>query len=404
MNRSTGPTGTAPSSRGWGWAAHLRAGGTTPWSEWTEPGPADAGADALPGAEQLELLRRLNLEGRPGPTLVRRALTTSAPGRGRRDVPLVGDGAPPAYGVGPVDPGDLTATELLRTACLLLAEDLVSADAAGETRPSPVPGPRRWWWRQRYRLSGDRWATGPLREELLRQGYPQGGRDHIVYVVARRFDQVLTDAWTVRCFGQGPVYWEAWLEQARRRGGVGPRADLLGMAREWRHRVGPERVAVVMGLERIPALLRVRGLPAAALEPPTLSASAVELARNVGLLLGLLVRPEQRAVLLRRGLRPRLARHGLAGPGQPALGVPAEFRDWVREQAERQRDGLRADGYAVHGDLDELVPPADPAPDRGMAPMLGSVGDSRGDASGVPDVAHVLTLALRLLVEGGGRS
>lgn len=375
-------------SRGWGWVAHLRSGGTTPWEDWTADGAADSGARTLPGAEQLELLRRLNLVATPPPELVRRVLTTSAPGRGRRDLPLAGDGAPPAYGARPVEPRDLADEELLRSACLLLAEDLVTADAAGKTDPDPRRGWRRRV-RHRYRLVGDRWLTGPLREELLRRGHPQGGRDHVVYVVGRAFDDLLADVWTTRCFGQAPLSWETWLRRTRRRDGLGPRADLLRIARVWRERVGPERVQVVLDTALLPDLLGVRRLPVRVLAPPALSADAVELARNVGPLLGLLVRPEERDRLLRRGLRPRLARLALAEPGRPALGVPAEHLDWLREQARAQRDGLVADGYAVHGDPDQLVPRARPG---------------EGRPRGVPDVGRVLTLALRLLVDGGGRA
>jgi len=371
-------------SRGWGWAAHLRAGGTTPWAEWVG-GPVEPGGRTLPGGEQLELLRRLNLVGRPGPALVRRVLTTSAPGRGRRGLPLPGDGAPPAYGVGPVDPGSLPAEELLRTAALLLAEDLVAADAAGQTQPDPTPGRRRRL-RHRYRLAGDRWATGPLRDELVRRGHPQGGREHVVYVVGRPLDLLLADVWTARCFGQAPVAWPAWLAQARHRGSLGPRTDLLRVARQWRDRVGPERVQIVLDTSLLPALLRVRRLPAAVVSPPALSADAVELARQVGPTLGLLVAPEEKERLLRRGLRPRLVAAAPARPSRPPLGVPSEHLDWLREQARRQRDGLRADGYAVHGDLDQLLPA------------------ETGDPAGLPDVDRVLTLALRLLAERGGRA
>ncbi|MBO0842803.1 MAG: hypothetical protein J2O46_06435, partial [Nocardioides sp.] len=75
-----------PVSRGWGWAAHLRAGGSTPWAEWSEPAEMTRpprGVRRLPGAEVLELLRRLNESGQVSQELVERILTTTAPGRGR---------------------------------------------------------------------------------------------------------------------------------------------------------------------------------------------------------------------------------------------------------------------------------------------------------------------------------
>jgi hypothetical protein len=60
------PAGSAGVARAWGWVAHLRTGGTTPWSQWQDPAPpAEQGGRYLPGAQQLELLRRLNLLGPP---------------------------------------------------------------------------------------------------------------------------------------------------------------------------------------------------------------------------------------------------------------------------------------------------------------------------------------------------
>jgi len=75
-------------ARAWAWVAHLRSGGTTPWRAWTAADAPDRdrfarGGRYLPGAQQLELLRRLNAAGRPTASLVDRVLNASAPGRGR---------------------------------------------------------------------------------------------------------------------------------------------------------------------------------------------------------------------------------------------------------------------------------------------------------------------------------
>ena len=84
--------------RAWGWVAALRAGATTPWQEFT--GGGDRGDRYLPGAQQLELLRRLNTAGQPGADLVERVLTASAPGRGRADLQLVGAAEESGSGLG----------------------------------------------------------------------------------------------------------------------------------------------------------------------------------------------------------------------------------------------------------------------------------------------------------------
>ena len=107
-------------ARAWSWIAQLRAGGTTPWRSWTATDASDQGR-YLPGAQQLELLRRLNLAGRPSTALVERVLAASAPGRGRPDLELVGVDEARRFGPPAVDPAELSDDELLRVATGLLA-------------------------------------------------------------------------------------------------------------------------------------------------------------------------------------------------------------------------------------------------------------------------------------------
>ena len=360
--------------RAWGWVAHLRAGGTTPWLEWlARPDAAlAAGADArrgryLPGAQQLELLRRLNRTGRPAPELAERVLTASLAGRGRPDRDLAGALPPSRFGLPPVDPSQLPAHELLRVATGLLAEDVAAAGV------EPVEQGLLRPWRRRHRLVGDLWLTAPARDHLLRKGRPPGGRGHIAVVVARDLAGVLADTWTARSFSDGVEPWEDWLDGAAREGRVPPRADVLRIARWWAERIGRERVHVVTDLALLPRLVGVRRrLPV----PPTVSAEATDLARRTVPVLGLLATPDRRAELLRRGLAPRLA----AYPGAP-LATPERHREWIADAARRQRDGLLADGYAVHGDVDALL------------------GREAG-AGTVPTTDGVLGLALRVLLDG----
>ena len=74
-------------ARAWAWIDHLRHGGTTPWRDWTSADGTER-SRFLPGAQQLELLRRLNLVGQPKQRLVERVVAASAPGRGRPDLEL----------------------------------------------------------------------------------------------------------------------------------------------------------------------------------------------------------------------------------------------------------------------------------------------------------------------------
>ena len=97
-----------------------------------------------------------------------------------------------------------------------------------------------------------------------------------------------------------------------------------------------------------------------------------ELARRVGSVLGLLVLPDVRETLLTSRLRARVDEAASGLPAGSPLVVPPAHRDWVEAAAERMRQGIRRAGYAVHGDLDALVPrwpdgprtPPGPPPDR----------------------------------------
>jgi hypothetical protein len=354
--------------RAWGWVQHLRDGGTTPWRAWSGTGPA--GGRVLPGAQQLELLRRLNEAGRPGLLLVERVLTASAPGRGRPDLELTGAVDRPRFGPPPVDPGELPDDELLRVAANLLAEDVVAA--------APVPQPPAGWvrpWRTRYRLLGDPALAEPWRAALIGLGRPPGDRGATVVVLGTDLGRMLADVWEHRCFGDGGAGWRRWLDLLARRDALPPRADLLRIADTWSGRRG--RVVVALDPAAVPRLVGVRRLP----EPPApVAADAADLARRVSAVLGLLVPPGRRHALLQGVLRPRLA----AAEG-PALVLPAEHREWAHARAVRLRDDLLRAGYAVHGDPDALLP-----------------RDRAGAAE--PSDAGVLALALRTLLDPGAQA
>jgi hypothetical protein len=328
---------TTTPTRGWGWLAHLRSGGSTPWASWS--GTAEPGPGRLPGAVNLEVVRRLNLLGRPTPALVDRVLAAGLSGRGRPDLALAGDDAV-VYREA-VDPGTLEATELLRVPVLLIADGLRAAP------PAPVASVRRRLRAAPYVLAGDPWASLTPRAELLRQGRPEGGREAPVYVVTAPFDRMLAHLWQLRAFGVGVAPWRAWLAGFARRDLLPPGADPAAAAARWAAEVGPERVHIVTSAALLPGLLRVRDLPAT-LEP---TASATFLARRVGLVLGIHVDDDTRRRLLRERLLPGLA----AEAGRP-LGVPEEWRPWASAVAQRQIDSLGAGGYTVHGDLYDVSP------------------------------------------------
>jgi len=373
-------------ARATAWVAHLRAGGTTPWAAWTgtTDGPAPR---VLPGAQQLELLRRLNEVGAVPGELAERVLTASAAGRGRPDLELVGSRPPSEFGPPPVDPADLPAEELLRVAALLLAEDLASADAgpggdpgADDLRRLAADAARRvrrraaWRrpWRTRYRLVGDPWRADVLRRDLVARGRPPGGRGALVLVVADDLATMLADLWTDRCFSTGVAVpaWGTWLDSLAGARRVARGADPAAVAARWARGVGRDRVRIVLDDRALAELLGVDALAAR----PVLPAHAVELARLVSGALGLLVTPEPGRRLMREVLLPRLLEQA-ARTGGPPLGVPPEHHRWVHRRSLRLRDAVRAGDYPVLGQVEDLV--SRPRVLAARAPAPAAVADER---------------------------
>lgn len=358
---------TEGEGRAWGWVAHLRAGGTTPWAQWRDPAPATG--RVVPGAQQLELVRRINLVDRPGPELVQRILVASAPGRGSPDLELVGGGLESAFGPRPVDPGDLSAAELLRLATGLLADELVT------TGLGDAPYPRRRLWRAHYLLVGDPAQVRPLAEALAAAGRPPGGRRARLLVLGAPVDRMLAGLWTEACFAGGVQPWAEWVAARSARRRMPPRVDLARIASQATQDLGAARVRVVLDQAAISREVGLRSLPSL---PPVPSARAAELARRVAGVLGLLVPPADRPRYLREVLAPRLA-----DPGAPPLAVPDQQADWVARQGRRMRDALLAGRYAVLGGPDAVL--------------------ATGTPGARPTEADALDLAVRLLLRGPDR-
>ena len=356
---------TSDLGRAWGWTAHLRAGGSTPWSQW-----AGAGAPAgsyLPGAQQLELLRRLNAAGRVPAHVATRVLEASAAGRGLPDLPLAGGAQPRPYGPLPVDPADLPDDELLRVASSVIADDVVAAGVPEPVRRG-LPRP----WRRRYRLAGDPVLAEPRSADLLTRGHRSPGRYSPVLVLGTDLGQMLVDAWTARSIDEGTDPWRQWIDRAARADNPPERVDLVRTAAHWREEAGPRRVRVVLDLDELPGLVgENRALDAGR----GLSADAVDLVRRVGLVVGVLAVPAERRALVRANLLPRL----VDAPGEPLV-LPERHSRAVRAMANRQRDDLIEGGYAVVGRPDSLLPVERPGVTE-------------------PAAAGVLALALHLLLE-----
>jgi hypothetical protein len=337
--------------RAWGWVAHLREGGTTPWRDWSAT--AEPVGTRLPGAQQLELLRLVNRVGSPGTEVADGLLAVDPPRRSRPDLPLL-DGAPvPAYGPRPVDPADVPAEELVELLAVALAGRLARELPPAAPEPLLV---RRRPWTPRYHLFGDPETVRALRRQLQAHGRPEATHGGRGIVLATDLGVLLADVWTNRALSVGGPAWGEWWRRCTRHDRLPGPADLQRVADEAWQRPGvrgvqlvtdPARAARMAGLRRPPPL------------PPPLAAVAVELGRQTVVALRPLVPPEVRERLVAELLRPRL--ETLAGP---PLRVPAEHQAWVTAQADAliARLRRRPDRYPVRGDLAHVVPAGQPAP------------------------------------------
>jgi hypothetical protein len=256
---------------------------------------------------------------------------------------------------------------MVRVAASVLADELADAGVPDRTEP-----PRASRWRRGYRLVGDPGLADPLRAQLAARGRPPGGREPRIVVVGSDLASMAAHAWTRRALTGGVTSWREWLRLLRERREVPARADLLAVCRAWEQRVGKARVHVVLDLAAVPRLVGDRrGLTA----PRSLPGEAGELARRVGSVLGLLVLPDVRETLLTTRLRPRIEAAATGLPGAAPLVVPAVHREWFQAAAERMRQGIQRAGYAVHGDLDALLPRWPEGPDVAVGPSPQSTLD-----------------------------
>ncbi|HET6651326.1 MAG TPA: hypothetical protein VFH10_01695 [Nocardioides sp.] len=354
------------------WVEHLRAGGTTSWADWVRdttdavrPVAASDRPGRLPGAGQLELVRRLGLEYAESPgrlprgsftALADRALGRSGPGRGLPDLPLALPGADLTSSVGapPTDPGSLPVDELIRHGVGLLADLLVDA--------GPVPWPsvrrRRVLARHAFHLAGAPVTTSGVRASLAAAGRVEGGWSPEVVLFAEPLDEHLAQVWSTRVQHGVPVRWETFAGRWARRDALPPSADLPAIASFWAAKVGAARVHVVVsdGVEAaLPWAARVVGTrrpprPALGVDPIPLSPAATDLLRQLNRVLNVRVVEAARAGLVRRAIDL------LPGGDGTALALPPRHRDWTERRAERVARELGAGGYPVHGDLARIAP------------------------------------------------
>ncbi len=353
------------------WAAHLRAGGTTPWSAWTPDADelrAAAMLHPLPDAIHLELVRRINLAARSTTPraqraqaesvalragLVDRVLATAAPGRGLIDVPLPWPATTRRFGTPAYDPSVLPEEELVRLAVGVLAHllpDVPRPPAEVHRPPWPLP------WRRRFRLHGAPSTVEAVRRILLAQGYVETDWRPTHVVIARPVEVMMAEHWGHAVRDGGILKWSAVWRRAVAADRLPESIDVARIAGRL-HGRRHETVHLVVAREVDEAvtlattLLRARPAEVAA----TGDAAVSDLLRRLNRLTALTHGPGQVRQLSRTLVavldEPSPDPDAASAPVTPAVALP-----WARRVAAAAADEIRAAGYAVHGDPDVLAP------------------------------------------------
>jgi hypothetical protein len=359
------------------WAGALSAGSTQTWAEFLD-GPTafvqGTSDEPLPGAAQLELVRRLS--ARPDVTtdlpefarLAELILTTAGPGRGLVDVPLpwpvstgstTGGGA--TIGTPPVTPEALPAEELLRVCTGVLVRLLAAEPAAPAARVS-----RSWRpWRRGFTLLGAPTTVDLVRAALRERGLREGGSRTTYFVLGGPLEDLMAQRWSARVRAGGAVRWQRMWRIAATNDRVPPGIALPTIATHVAEEFAPDRVHVVLAEDPATTLAMVGdilGVPAAPVAA-RYDALATDLLRRINPVLALTVGEEARRHVVAR-VWPEIS----AGEEPGQLGAPAGQLDWAVETGARMATSLAGARYAVHGDPALVVPTRRPGVRRSPDP------------------------------------
>lgn len=341
------------------WAAHLRAGGTTPWSTWVRPAE-EAQREVpvirpVPDAIHLELVRRINLSaGAHGGSagLADRVFGTAAPGRGLLDVPVPWPADARRFGTPARDPSEIPAEELVRLAVGVLAHLL-----PGLTPPPPEEQPTRWPrpWRRRFRLHGSPSTVAAIRPGLRAQGHVETDWRPTHLVIALPVEVMMAEHWSNSVRHGGILKWSTTWRRAQAAGRLPAPIDVARIANSLDgRRREPVHVVVAREPDRAAALVAevLRSRPVEVRRGG--GASESDLLRRLNRLTALTLGPGQVGRLSRTLVG--LIEQSSVGPGDPTPVAPPASLAWAREVAATNAAELRRAGYAVHGDPDALTP------------------------------------------------
>jgi hypothetical protein len=371
------------------WARALRGGSTQTWRECLAESapaadvPADNATGPLPGAAQLELVRRLSASDASGDlpdfgALVDLVLSTTGPGRGLVDVPLPWPGSGPAsVGTPPIEPEAIPADELIRACTGVLVRLLAAVHPAAGREPA-----RPWRpWRRGFTLLGAPTTAGLVRAALLERGLREGGSRTTYFVLGGPLEDLMAQRWSARVRAGAAMRWQRMWRTAAANDRVPPGIALSTIAAHLAGEFAPARVHVVLADDPTAALAHVAqvlGVPAGPVAARS-DVLATDLLRRLNPALTLAIGEEPRRRVIDQ-VWPEIA----AGEESGLLGVPAREIDWAVETGERMAAalaaGLTAGRYAVHGDPALVVPARRPGvrrapdPDAVLAHALTVVG------------------------------
>jgi hypothetical protein len=220
-----------------------------------------------------------------------------------------------------------------------------------------------------------------------------------VVLTARSWDRQLPSEYQQFLKHRLDQGYQAWLDDVHRRRGRWAehfwwRQDVAGIAERFAAVVGAQRVHVLVSasqpLDAGTALFcEVTGIPREAIDLPTKKINAsfgvaeAEVYRRLNAALG--DRFPDYDDDYYPAVRIPIVTGVLRREASARLTLPPEHLGWVQEEARRQVDALRAGGYALHGDMDLLLPPDDAA-----AP-LPEVDEEAVSASAIEALARMMT-------------
>jgi hypothetical protein len=200
---------------------------------------------------------------------------------------------------------------------------------------------------------------------------------HIVLTV-RDMATLLPAEWQETVKHRNSLSWEDWLgdvidresvDASRRRWWFWRVHDSLAILRQWAEHVPPERIHVVTNPPRgsAPGLLWERFASLLGIDPGCADLSRARPNASLGMAETEFLRRLNQALpgpdavpdwFYMWNVKETVAHRALADrPGGGRLVLPAERDGWAKEQSETLISGLRASGYQIAGDLDDLRPP-----------------------------------------------